>query len=69
VRARAATAPAELADLYGRAQKRLVELVPTVPLFENHTIVAHHRRVRGLFFDTSHNVPIFTSVWLDPAAR
>jgi peptide/nickel transport system substrate-binding protein len=68
-RARRTTDPVLLADLYGRAQGRLVELVPTIPLFENHTLIAYHRRVHGLVYDTSHNTPVFTTVWLEDAPR
>lgn len=68
-RARHATDLSLLPGLYSAAQERLVELVPAVPVYENHTLVAHHRRLRGVFFDTSHNTPWFLSAWLDPALR
>lgn len=64
-RARHGADPATLAQLYGDAQVRLAELVPAVPLFENHTLVAYRRNVRGLIFDTSHNTPRFETVWLE----
>ncbi len=67
--ARHATDLTTLPGLYSRAQHRLVELVPAVPLFENHTLLAHHRRVRCVFFDTSHNTPWFLAAWLDTDRR
>ncbi len=51
-------------ELYSKAQQRLVELVPAVPVYENHTLVAYRRHVRGLVHDTSHNTPFFACVWL-----
>ena len=68
-RARASTNPAELQDLYARAQRRLAELIPAPPLHENHTLLAYRRSVQGLVYDTSHNVPFLTTAWLrkDPA--
>ncbi|WP_220814036.1 ABC transporter substrate-binding protein [Pseudomonas paralcaligenes] len=64
-RARRSTDENELHSLYGQAQRRLTELVPAAPSYESHHIVAHHAYVKGLIFDTSHNTPFFTSVWLD----
>jgi peptide/nickel transport system substrate-binding protein len=64
-RARRSTDENELRSLYGQAQRRLTELVPAAPSYESHHIVAHHAYVKGLIFDTSHNTPFFTSVWLD----
>jgi peptide/nickel transport system substrate-binding protein len=63
-RARGAVDPAVLRDLYSRAQRRLTELVPAVPLYDNYSIVAYKRYVRGVIFDTSHNTPFFASVWM-----
>ncbi len=65
-RARQSRDPAVLKDLYSQAQKRLTELVPTVPLYENHTLVAYKSFVKGVIADTSHNTPFFTTVWLAP---
>lgn len=64
-RARRSTDPAELQRLYSAAQKRLVEIVPAVPLDENHSNIAYSRRLKGLLFDTSHNTPYVTAAWLD----
>lgn len=63
--ARRTTEPAELARQYRIAQQRLAETVPAVPVFESHVLVAYRNAVKGLIFDTSHNTPFFTSVWLD----
>lgn len=65
--ARRSADPAQLKDLYSRAQKRLVELVPAVPLYENNSVVARRTRLHGLIFDTSHNTPIFTTAWVEDA--
>lgn len=68
-RARQSSDPATLKDFYIRAQKRLVELAPAVPLFENNSVVAYRKSLHGLIFDTSHNTPIFTAAWLDKAGK
>lgn len=57
--------PALLKVLYSKAQQRLTELVPAVPSFESHVLVAYNKRVKGVIFDTSHNTPFLPSVWLD----
>ncbi|MGE8499778.1 MAG: ABC transporter substrate-binding protein [Pseudomonas sp.] len=56
-------------QLYSQAQQRLTELVPAVPLYENYSLTAHGAQVRGVVYDTSHNTPVFTSIWLDDSAR
>lgn len=68
-RARRTADPAELKALYSQAQQRLTELAPSIPLYENHTIVAYSRDLKGLVFDTSHNTPIFTTAWLDRGGK
>lgn len=67
--ARRSTDPVELAALYRTAQQRLVETVPAVPVYESHVLVAYRKAVKGVIFDTSHNTPFFTSLWLDQEAR
>lgn len=57
------------AALYTQAQARLAALVPAIPVLENTTMVAYRRNVRGLTFDTSHNTPLFTTVWLEGSAQ
>lgn len=63
--ARQSRDPVELQALYGEAQKRLTETVPAVPSVESQVLTAYGRQVQGVIFDTSHNVPFFTSIWLD----
>jgi peptide/nickel transport system substrate-binding protein len=60
------TADPALAKLaYSRAQRRLTEVVPAIPLFENYSSIAYSRRLKGLVFDTSHNTPYLPSAWLE----
>lgn len=63
--ARESRDPVQLQALYAEAQKRLTETVPSVPALEAQVLSAYGRQVQGVIFDTSHNVPFFTSVWLD----
>lgn len=62
--ARATGDPARLSALYASAQARLTQLVPAVPLSENHSLVAYRRTLRGVIYDTSHNLPLLTTSWL-----
>lgn len=64
-RARRSTDAAEQQRLYSAAQQRLTEVVPAVPVYESQLTIAYRRDVKGVVFDSSHNVPFFTSVWLD----
>lgn len=64
-RARRSVRPDEQRRLYRAAQQRLTELVPAVPSYESHHMIAYRRSVRGIIFDTSHNTPLFVGVWLD----
>jgi peptide/nickel transport system substrate-binding protein len=66
IRARTTSAPATRTALYRDAQRRLVELVPTVSLHESHHVIAYDRQLRGVLFDTTHNTPILTATWLSP---
>lgn len=63
--ARRSRDPVQLQALYAQAQKRLTETVPAVPSVESQVLTAYGQQVKGVIFDTSHNVPFFTSVWLD----
>lgn len=63
--ARRALDPLERRRLYALAQRRLVWLAPAVPLYENHTITAHRRALKGVLYDTSHNTPLLTAAWVD----
>ncbi|MNH22331.1 hypothetical protein D3C76_1596880 [compost metagenome] len=67
--ARQTTDPLELSGLYRIAQERLAQTIPAVPVFESHVLLAYRKQVKGLIFDTSHNTPLFTSVWLDPEGK
>ncbi|QXI36454.1 ABC transporter substrate-binding protein [Pseudomonas xantholysinigenes] len=62
--ARRSTDPAQRRALYRQAQQRLGETVPAVPSVESQMLVAYRNAVGGVLFDGSHNVPLFTSVWL-----
>lgn len=67
--ARQSTDPVELTRLYRIAQQQLVDNVPAVPVFESYVLVAYRDAVKGLIYDTSHNTPVFTTVWLDQEAQ
>lgn len=62
--ARRATNAARGAELHAAAQKRLVELVPSIPLHENHNLVGASQKLQGLLFETSHNAVFLTGAWL-----
>ncbi len=62
--ARRSTDPARRQQLYRQAQQRLGEVIPAVPSVESQMLVAYRKAVGGVLFDGSHNVPLFTSVWL-----
>jgi peptide/nickel transport system substrate-binding protein len=53
------------AKLYARAQHRLVELVPGLPMYENHSQWAYQTYVKGIQVDTSHPIPVFTGAWIE----
>lgn len=63
-RARQTCDPATLKDLYSKAQHRLTEVVPAIPLYENYTFIAYRKRLHGVLYDTSHNTPLLTGAWL-----
>ncbi|MDR2093493.1 MAG: ABC transporter substrate-binding protein [Azoarcus sp.] len=67
--ARRTTDTATLKELYRKAQERLTELVPGVTAFESQQTVSYRAKVHVPVFDTSHNVPFITSIWIDPEAR
>ncbi|UOE43355.1 ABC transporter substrate-binding protein [Agromyces larvae] len=64
--ARQTTDTEELAELYGKAQARLAELVPAIPLYDFYTPWAVHDNLHGVLADSSHGVPLFTIAWLEP---
>jgi len=51
--------------LHSAAQKRLLEIVPSIPLYENHNLLAASRNLRGLLFETSHHAAFLTGAWLE----
>jgi peptide/nickel transport system substrate-binding protein len=65
--ARQATDHAQELAFHSAAQKRLVELVPSIPLHENHNLLAASRRLHGLLFETSHHAAFLTAAWLEKA--
>lgn len=65
--ARQATERTQEAALHAAAQKRLLELVPSIPLHENHNLVVASQRLHGLLFETSHNAVFLTGAWLGDA--
>ncbi|REF38063.1 peptide/nickel transport system substrate-binding protein [Thermasporomyces composti] len=64
-KARATPDGPEAAALYSRAQHRLLELVPALPLWEANAQWAYHTYVKDIAVDTSHPQPVFTAAWLD----
>jgi peptide/nickel transport system substrate-binding protein len=66
VRALHSTDPAQFKDLYHQIQARLIDLVPSVPLYEYQVPAAYKSYVKGILYDTSCNRPSFTTAWLDP---
>jgi peptide/nickel transport system substrate-binding protein len=62
-RARQSSDPVVLQDLYSKAQRRLTEIVPAIPLYENYSFVAYRRHLHGVLYDTSHNTPVFIGAW------
>jgi len=63
-RARQTSDPAALKELYSKAQHRLTEVVPAIPLYENYTFIAYRKRLHGVLYDTSHNTPLLLGAWL-----
>ena len=53
----------EAAEAYAKAQHRLLEIVPGVPLYENPSQFAYATTVQGVAVDTSHPVPVLTYAW------
>ena len=61
-KARAAEDPAEL---YNKAQARLLELVPAIPFYDDPRPVAYQKKVRDLAFTPAYPSPYFYDTWLD----
>jgi peptide/nickel transport system substrate-binding protein len=64
----AAPTPRASRILYEKVQRRLVELVPNVSLHESHYLLAHHRDLRGIQYDGTHQTPVLTTAWLKQRA-
>jgi len=63
--ARQTVDPAQLRVLYSNAQRRLVELVPAAPLYENTVFVAYNNKtLKGVTYDTTHDLPYLLTAWL-----
>lgn len=62
--ARQTTDEAERASLYERAQERLVELAPAVPLYVRPDLVSHSDRVGGVTFESAYGALWFQDTWL-----
>lgn len=67
-KARQSGDPEERKALYRQAQERLVELVPSVPLYGDPRTAAFQKRVKGVKFDYAYLQPYWFDVWLDDAA-
>ena len=63
-RARESRDPVLKKALYREAQRRLIDLVPAVPLYDNQSVIAFNKAVRGVIYDTSHETPHFETLWL-----
>ncbi|MHA7145089.1 ABC transporter substrate-binding protein [Arthrobacter sp. TmT3-37] len=53
----------EAEEAYSKAQHRLLEIVPGVPLYENPSQFAYAKTVHDVAVDTSHPVPVLTYAW------
>ncbi|NOJ59575.1 ABC transporter substrate-binding protein [Arthrobacter sp. 260] len=50
-------------DAYSEVQHRLLDIVPGLPLYENHSQFAYSTAVQDVAVDTSHPVPVLTYAW------
>lgn len=64
-RARVSVDPEQRRELYRDAQERLVELVPSIPLYGDPRTAAFPSRVKGVKFDYAYLQPFWFDVWLD----
>lgn len=62
---REASDGADAEAAYSAAQHRLLDLVPGLPLYENHSQWAYSTAVQGIEIDTSHPIPVFTNAWIE----
>ncbi|GAB4054494.1 ABC transporter substrate-binding protein [Catellatospora paridis] len=56
---------AKLAELYGKSQQRLAELVPGFPVYDNSVLWAFSAKLHDVVVDTSHGTPYFAYSWLE----
>lgn len=62
--ARETTDAARQAALYGEAQKRLIELAPAIPFFDDQRVVAFNKaKVHGLSLETAYPAPYVFDAW------
>lgn len=54
----------EAAEAYSAVQHKLLELVPGLPLYENHSQFAYADHLHGVVIDTSHPIPHLGRAWL-----
>ncbi|MEV4173770.1 ABC transporter substrate-binding protein [Nonomuraea sp. NPDC049709] len=62
--ARARTNAAERAGIYGKAQTRLLELAPAIPLYDRPSLVSAQKRVHGLTWDYAYGAVTFHDAWV-----
>ena len=63
--ARRSTDDAERNELYREAQERLVELVPSIPLYAARVDTSYPNYVKGVHYDRAYIQPLWFDVWLD----
>lgn len=63
--ARQTTDPAAQQKLYSQVQRRLAELVPGIPVYDNSVLWAFSKKLHNVSVDTSHGTPLFTYAWLE----
>lgn len=55
----------EAAEAYSDVQHKLLELVPGLPLYENHSQFAYADHLHDVVIDTSHPIPHLGRAWLE----
>ncbi|MEV0615710.1 ABC transporter substrate-binding protein [Nonomuraea sp. NPDC050404] len=62
--ARKSTDATERAAIYGKAQTRLNELTPAIPLYDRPSLVSANKRVHGLTWDHAYGAIAFHDTWV-----
>ncbi|SEH02642.1 peptide/nickel transport system substrate-binding protein [Nonomuraea solani] len=62
--ARKSTDATERAAIYGRAQERLIELAPAIPLYNRPSLVSSQKTVHGLTWDYAYGAVTFHDTWV-----